>query len=244
MAWAPGWNSIDTTKTIHDVCELGGILLFFIVVGLELGAYYYGHRHDFLLDKAARTTLAGQQRAQREVENRHSKELAAVQRQLEQAQDAAKEAKAQAAIANESTAPRHLTGEQQRLLVAALRGAKIRPIVVAGFGDFEVQQYANEFANALRGAHLLSDFVSSERQGESPGISVYLPNLSGSDPMNDPLCVALKAMNISVGVAQAGNQPYMIPPTPGYPRSGFTAAADARVIIVAQKAPAPPPPHD
>ena len=47
----PGWDSPELTAKAHNFFELGGIVLFFVVVVFELLAYFYGHRHEFKLLK-------------------------------------------------------------------------------------------------------------------------------------------------------------------------------------------------
>jgi hypothetical protein len=56
MNYLPGWDSIDSTLRLHSFFELTGIVLFLVVVTFELLSYFYGHRHDWLVEQAQNAT--------------------------------------------------------------------------------------------------------------------------------------------------------------------------------------------
>lgn len=86
MIQMPGWNSIDITARIHDFCELWGIVLFLIVVVLEFGAYFYGHRHDSLVGEAARVANIRRDQHEQDLQAQHEAEVARIHGQLSAAQ--------------------------------------------------------------------------------------------------------------------------------------------------------------
>lgn len=173
---------------------------------------------------------------------RHANELLELHDQLDRAQAIATEASSKAAKVIQSTTPRRLTEDQKKILVDTLREAKTAPILVIGFGNWEVQQYAHDFAIALSSAHLLSRMVSSERRGMTAGVSVYIPhviNTEFSTEPSDPLCLALKRANVATSLTIATDKPFTYPGDPGVPGSEIIGAKDARVIMVAERFPNP-----
>jgi hypothetical protein len=141
-----GWNSIGVTGRIHDFCEFWGIVLFLIVVVLEFGAYFYGHRHDWLVSEVARVSGIERQKEDKATEQRHAAETAAIRRQLENAQRDANAAKQQAA-------PRNLTEEQKQTLINTLSGFSGQKVdIMYPNGNDEAAQFAQQFEDAFKAA--------------------------------------------------------------------------------------------
>ncbi len=49
MLSLPGWNSLPAVSRLHDLFEVGGIVILGLLVVAEVLAYRYGHRRDELL---------------------------------------------------------------------------------------------------------------------------------------------------------------------------------------------------
>jgi hypothetical protein len=163
MVQLPGWNSVDVTAQFHDFFEFWGIVLFFVVVVFELGAFFYGHRRDALVEQAASVANA----ALKEADERHQEETARLSKELAEARagigtaqtDAATakagmaQAQADAAEAKARSAPRHLTEAQKQALVSALSkfpGTKIAVESLLGSDDGKV--YRDEFVDVFNKA--------------------------------------------------------------------------------------------
>ena len=56
MNWLPGWDSANSVEAWHRFFEIGGIVLFSVVVIFEALSYIYGQRMSSL-DAAEKTTL-------------------------------------------------------------------------------------------------------------------------------------------------------------------------------------------
>jgi hypothetical protein len=159
----PGWDSIDTTASLHSFFELWGIVLFLVVVAFEFLAYFYGHRYDWLIgerDRLAEIARGEADKAHEAEAKRLSGELAAAQAGLQQAQQDAAAARQQATAAQQdaaqvkaSTAQRVLSSAQKQTLVAALSpfaGQKVTIQTV--IGDSDGDRYKADFLEVLRAA--------------------------------------------------------------------------------------------
>jgi F0F1-type ATP synthase membrane subunit b/b' len=158
-----GWDSVETTARLHSFFELWGIVLFLVVVAFEFLAYFYGHRHDWLVDERDRLAeiARGQADKAKEAETKRlSKELETAQAGLQQAQQDATAARQQASAAQQdaaqakaSTAQRVLSSAQKEKLVAALSpfaGQKVTIQTV--MGDSDGDRYKGDFLEVLRTA--------------------------------------------------------------------------------------------
>jgi hypothetical protein len=142
MASLPGWNSVETTSSLHDFFELGGIILFLVVVGFELLAYVYGHRERDLISAAESVSAIQAQQKQE-----------ALQRQLNEAQAQLGAADKKVAELQEFQAQRHLSPEQKSDLVAALSkfpGTKIAAGSLMGDDDGKI--YRDDFVDVFNKA--------------------------------------------------------------------------------------------
>ena len=143
MSWLPGWNSIDTTRSIHDFCELWGIILFLVVVVLEFGAYFYGHRSEDLSTIAESNAAQVRQRDQAETNQRHAAEISDVQARANTARQEVEELRHQ-------QANRHLTEDQKTDLIQLLmpfHGERVSVICI--LGDVEGKALAEDFVGVF-----------------------------------------------------------------------------------------------
>ena len=149
MPHMPGWNSIDVTTRVHDFCEFWGIALFLIVVVLEFGAYFYGHRRDWLMGESARIAGIERQNVEKATEQRHAAEATALRQQVTEAQNAAAEAKKNAAEIQALHAPRHLTDaektELKKFITENSKGSASFTIK-ASASENDARAYADEIA--------------------------------------------------------------------------------------------------
>ncbi len=135
MASLPGWNSIETTGFLHDFFELGGIILFLIVVGFELLAYFYGHRERDLL-ASAQTVAATQAK----------NEQGALKDQLSIANT-------KVADLERQSAKRGFAPEQRETIVRALAAFKGQVVhIEMPMNDSEAGQYGNKFEELFKEA--------------------------------------------------------------------------------------------
>jgi F0F1-type ATP synthase membrane subunit b/b' len=179
-----GWDSVETTARLHSFFEFWGIVLFLVVVAFEFAAYFYGHRHDFLVDDRDRLAGIARDKADKTKDaeaKRLSDALAAAQTGLQQAQQDAAAARQQASTAQQdaaqakaSTAQRVLSNAQKQALVASLSqfgGQKVTIASVMGDGDGD--RYKRDFLEVLRAAKW------NFNEGTDVSQAVIMPTPSG-----------------------------------------------------------------
>ncbi|MGD0023177.1 MAG: hypothetical protein ABSC37_00930 [Xanthobacteraceae bacterium] len=140
----PGWNSVETTGFLHDFFELGGIILFLVVVGFELLAYFYGHRKDDLVAAKAQQTEQNHQAA----EDRRKAEVEGLQKQLVEADKKVREL-------DRLRQPRHLTDEQKAKLTKFIREnskGSTSFTIKAQASESDARAYADEIASFFNAA--------------------------------------------------------------------------------------------
>jgi hypothetical protein len=133
MASLPGWDSIEGSNFWHDFFDLGGILLFLVVVVFEILSYFYGHRKDDLVAIAQRNTAVQAQQDQD-----------ALRRRLD-------EANKQVASLEAEQTPRHLRPDQKSALITALspfHGQRIE--LWCSVSAFDCNAFAEEFREVFR----------------------------------------------------------------------------------------------
>jgi hypothetical protein len=147
MASLPGWDSIETSTRLHDFFELGGIILFLVVVAFELLAFSYGHHIDWLVGQAASTAATQQQQAEQAAEARHASEIGGLKSQLSEADKKVAELEAK-------QPQRRLKQTEKDTLIAALRpfaGQKIS--ITCIMGDIYGKELAEDFVSVMRAAN-------------------------------------------------------------------------------------------
>jgi hypothetical protein len=147
MTSLPGWDSIETSRWLHDFFELGGIILFLVVVAFELLGYFYGHRKDSLIEEAARVAVSTQQQATQEEEKRHSLEVEALKQRLAEAGN-------KIAQLDQSRQPRHLKEDEKAKLAAFFSGKPPASLTIKASLADDGKAYAEEIAGVLRASPL------------------------------------------------------------------------------------------
>jgi hypothetical protein len=139
MPWWPGWDSIESTDFWNTFWFWFGIGCLFLLGASEVVSHYYGQRHNTLVASAERKAASERQQEQEQAEQRHAAELAETQRRVEETR--------------RQQAPRRLTEDQKRSLVAALSpfaGQKFK--LEYGMGNNEAANYAADFMDVFRNA--------------------------------------------------------------------------------------------
>src|SRR5437762_10430852 len=140
MAMLPGWNSLEAVGSIGHSLHMTAMMVLALLVVAEGLALIYDDRKYALVGAAEREiTVSRDQEGLLAVTERHHKEIAALQRELEEAQ------RQQASL-------RLTTIGQQALLdaISPFPGQQIE--IVSMLGDPEGQQFANDFASVAQQA--------------------------------------------------------------------------------------------
>src|SRR5437868_7657707 len=140
MAMLPGWNSLEAVGSIGHSLHMTAMMVLALLVVAEGLALIYDDRKYALVGAAEREiTVSRDQEGLLAVTERHHNEIAALQRELEEAQ------RQQASL-------RLTTIGQQTLLdaVSPFPGQQIE--IVSILGDLEGQQFANDFASVAQQA--------------------------------------------------------------------------------------------
>ena len=139
MAMLPGWNSLEAVGSIGHSLHMAAIVVLALLVVAEGLALVYDDRKYALIGMAeADITISRGQEAQA-LTQRHHNEIAAVQRELEEAR-------------REQASLRLTTIGQQTLLDALSPFAGQQIEIVSIPGDLQVQQFANDFASVAQEA--------------------------------------------------------------------------------------------
>jgi hypothetical protein len=163
VRYLPGWDSLDAVTQYHSWAELIGIGLLALLVVAELLSFSYGARKDDLTDE--------QQKA---AERTHQKEMARLHRDTARLSADAEAAKAQIAVAQARAseadqkaererlervkleaivAPRHLTDDEKKEIIAALRPFAGQRVVVTSWSlDGEAWIIGQEIGECLTAA--------------------------------------------------------------------------------------------
>src|SRR5947209_1684651 len=139
MAMLPGWNSLEAVGSIGHSLHMTAMVVLALLVVAEGLALVYDDRKYALVGAAVRETIVSRDQEGLAVSERHHNEMAALQRDLEEAQ------RQQASL-------RLTTIGQQTLLdaVSPFPGQQIE--IVSILGDLEGQQFANDFASVAQQA--------------------------------------------------------------------------------------------
>src|SRR5947208_16428605 len=134
MAMLPGWNSLEAVGSIGHSLHMTAMMVLALLVVAEGLALVYDDRKYALVGAAERETIVSHDQEGLAVAARHHNEIAALQRDLEEAQ------RQQASL-------RMTTVGQQALLdaISPLRGQQIE--IVSMLAALASAQLANDFAS-------------------------------------------------------------------------------------------------
>ncbi|HEY8024382.1 MAG TPA: hypothetical protein VIF60_07445 [Burkholderiaceae bacterium] len=156
MSFLPGWNSIELASKIHTWFEVAGIIVLAVLVLTETISLVYSARKDSLLEEKSRAEEVRQKedaaaRLRERKLDAENKQL--ILAQLEEAKKESADAKVQTAKIKEQVAPRRLSADQRKELIAALAPFKGQQIdVFSVMGDSEGRQFAESLIEILRAA--------------------------------------------------------------------------------------------
>ena len=139
MAILPGWNSLEAVGSIGHSLHMAAMVVLTLLVVAEGLALVYDDRKYALVGAAEGGTIVSRDHEELVVTERHHNEIAALQRDLEEAQ------RQQASL-------RLTTIGQQALLDAVSPFPAQQIEIVSILGDLEGQQFANDFASVAQQA--------------------------------------------------------------------------------------------
>jgi len=146
----PGWDSLESVKTINYSFHIAALVFIALVALSEIMAFLYAERSDTLAALRDSAAAFHNEQAINEADRRHAAEIGDLKNQLAEARNQLAEAVSKVEEATRTQAFRHLSDEEKRTLIDALspfRGYKVKIFCITG--DAEGKAYAEDFANVF-----------------------------------------------------------------------------------------------